>query len=126
MRDNFFFFCYARGHWRLFSCTELFTLGLLTPGCILTFAMDRVDEVTGHQKKTSFWYFDFFVMCLLNKDKLCATYKEGYGNWDAVKALIDSSWQFKFDYFFKSKTQDELEKRCNTLLRFIEKVRVTC
>jgi SWI/SNF-related matrix-associated actin-dependent regulator of chromatin subfamily A member 5 len=57
------------------------------------------------------------------RTKLCATYKEGFGNWEEVKALIDASWQFKFDYFFKSKTPEELERRCNTLLRAIEKVR---
>ncbi|KAG2445911.1 hypothetical protein HXX76_000514 [Chlamydomonas incerta] len=52
---------------------------------------------------------------------LCMVHKLGYGNWDDLKAEIRKSWRFRFDWFFKSRTPQELGRRCETLIRLIEK-----
>lgn len=49
------------------------------------------------------------------------THKLGYGNWDELKAEIRKSWRFRFDWFFKSRTPQELARRCDTLIRLIER-----
>lgn len=42
---------------------------------------------------------------------LCMVHKLGYGNWDDLKAEIRRSWRFRFDWFFKSRTPQELGRR---------------
>ena len=48
-------------------------------------------------------------------------HKLGYGAWDELKAEIRNHWRFRFDWFFKSRTPQELSRRCETLIRLIEK-----
>jgi SLIDE len=43
---------------------------------------------------------------------LCMMHKLGYGAWDEMKAEIRKSWRFRFDWFFKSRTPQELNRRC--------------
>jgi SWI/SNF-related matrix-associated actin-dependent regulator of chromatin subfamily A member 5 len=43
---------------------------------------------------------------------LCMVHKLGYGMWDDLKAEIRKSWRFRFDWFFKSRTPQELARRC--------------
>lgn len=52
---------------------------------------------------------------------LCATHKVGYGNWDSLKEEIKKSWQFRFDWFLKSRTTFQIQQRVDTLIRLIEK-----
>lgn len=52
---------------------------------------------------------------------LCMVHRLGYGAWDDLKAEIRRSWRFRFDWFFKSRTPQELARRCDTLIRLIEK-----
>eukprot|EP00658_Telonema_sp_P-2_P000140 TRINITY_DN10043_c0_g2_i1.p1 TRINITY_DN10043_c0_g2~~TRINITY_DN10043_c0_g2_i1.p1 ORF type:complete len:965 (+),score=286.55 TRINITY_DN10043_c0_g2_i1:52-2946(+) len=52
---------------------------------------------------------------------ICSTQKLGYGNWEELKAAIRSAWQFRFDWFIKSRTPTELGRRVDTLIRLIEK-----
>lgn len=37
-------------------------------------------------------------------------------------AEIATAWQFTFDYFLRSRTASDIEKRVQTLLRSLEKV----
>lgn len=48
-------------------------------------------------------------------------HKLGYGNWDDLKAAFRSSPLFRFDWFVKSRTTQELARRCDTLIRLVEK-----
>lgn len=50
-----------------------------------------------------------------------ATHKVGYGNWDDLKTEIRQSWQFRFDWFFKTRTPAQLQQRTDTLIRLIQK-----
>ncbi len=52
---------------------------------------------------------------------LCTIANIGYGAWDDLKAAIRHHWRFRFDWYFKSRTPQELQRRCDTLIRLIEK-----
>ena len=52
---------------------------------------------------------------------ICMSAQFGYGNFDLIKIEIRKCWEFRFDWFFKSRTSLELQKRCDTLLKLIEK-----
>ncbi|XP_057416837.1 ISWI chromatin-remodeling complex ATPase CHR17-like [Lotus japonicus] len=52
---------------------------------------------------------------------ICMVHKLGYGNWDELKSAFRMSPLFKFDWFVKSRTTQELTRRCDTLIRLIEK-----
>ncbi|CAL9116371.1 unnamed protein product [Musa acuminata var. zebrina] len=52
---------------------------------------------------------------------LCMIHKLGYGNWDELKAAFRTSPLFRFDWFVKSRTTQELARRCDTLIRLVEK-----
>lgn len=51
---------------------------------------------------------------------LCSVEKLGYGRWDELKADARSSHRFRFDWYFKSRTPQELARRCDTLIRLVE------
>jgi len=51
----------------------------------------------------------------------CMMHKLGYGNWDELKLAVRKSWLFRFDWFLKSRTPQELGRRCDTLVRLAEK-----
>ncbi|XP_061349130.1 ISWI chromatin-remodeling complex ATPase CHR11-like isoform X1 [Gastrolobium bilobum] len=52
---------------------------------------------------------------------ICMVHKLGYGNWDELKAAFRTSPLFRFDWFLKSRTTQELARRCDTLVRLVEK-----
>ncbi|KAL1334769.1 ISWI chromatin-remodeling complex ATPase CHR11 [Arachis hypogaea] len=52
---------------------------------------------------------------------ICMIHKLGYGNWDELKAAFRMSPLFRFDWFVKSRTTQELTRRCDTLIRLVEK-----
>ncbi|CAM9477635.1 unnamed protein product [Chrysoparadoxa australica] len=45
----------------------------------------------------------------------------GYGNWEAIRVEIRKAWQFRFDWFFKSRNAAELQRRGDILIRLVEK-----
>ena len=49
------------------------------------------------------------------------TYKLGYGRWDELKAEVRRCWQFRLDWFLKSRTPQELGRRVDALIRLIMK-----
>lgn len=59
--------------------------------------------------------------CLLHNLQICMVHKLGYGNWDELKAAFRTSPLFRFDWFVKSRTTQELARRCDTLIRLVEK-----
>ncbi|XP_052188741.1 ISWI chromatin-remodeling complex ATPase CHR11 isoform X1 [Diospyros lotus] len=52
---------------------------------------------------------------------ICMVHKLGYGNWDELKAAFRTSPLFRFDWFVKSRTAQELARRCDTLIRLVER-----
>jgi SWI/SNF-related matrix-associated actin-dependent regulator of chromatin subfamily A member 5 len=45
----------------------------------------------------------------------------GFGNWEQIRQEIRKSWLFRFDWFFKSRSAEEIKRRCEVLIRMIEK-----
>lgn len=56
---------------------------------------------------------DRFLVCKVND--------LGYGQWEELKSEIRKSWRFKFDWFFKSRSPLELQKRTDMLIKLIER-----
>lgn len=52
---------------------------------------------------------------------ICMIHKIGYGSWDELKAAFRTSPLFRFDWFVKSRTTQELARRCETLIRLVER-----
>lgn len=50
---------------------------------------------------------------------LCMLAQMGYGQWDQLKSEIRQAWQFRFDWYIKSRTTKELEKRCDSLIQLL-------
>ncbi|CAK4706152.1 hypothetical protein AeMF1_009629 [Aphanomyces euteiches] len=55
---------------------------------------------------------DIFLVCMMHQ--------HGF-EWNAIKDEIRKAWQFRFDWFFKSRTVAELQKRGEFLTKLIEK-----
>ncbi|CAN8065519.1 unnamed protein product [Agarophyton chilense] len=52
---------------------------------------------------------------------VCMTDKLGYGKWEDIKLEVRRAWQFRFNWWFKSRTPVELKRRVDVLVRLIEK-----
>ena len=52
---------------------------------------------------------------------VCMMHRYGYGQWERIRQEIRRAWQFKFDWFIKSRNAAELQRRGDVLLRCIEK-----
>merc|ERR1712166_18368 len=50
----------------------------------------------------------------------CMMHKLGYGRWEELKLQIRKAWQFRFDWYIKSRTPLELQRRCDIIVRSIE------
>merc|ERR1711944_204562 len=57
---------------------------------------------------------DRFLICMLHK---LGTDKENVH--DGLRAAVRQAPQFRFDWFIKSRTAMELQRRCNTLITLI-------
>ena len=56
---------------------------------------------------------DRLLLCLMNE--------LGYGEWDALRVQVRQAYAFRFDWFIKSRTPEELARRCETLIRMVER-----
>uniref|UniRef100_A0A7S0ZEU4 Uncharacterized protein n=1 Tax=Timspurckia oligopyrenoides TaxID=708627 RepID=A0A7S0ZEU4_9RHOD len=52
---------------------------------------------------------------------ICMTWKLGYGRWEELKLESRKAWQFRFDWYIKSRTPLELKRRVDALIRSVEK-----
>jgi SWI/SNF-related matrix-associated actin-dependent regulator of chromatin subfamily A member 5 len=48
-------------------------------------------------------------------------YRHGYGAAERIRMEIRRAWQFRFDWFFKSRSAQEIQKRCDTLVKIVER-----
>jgi len=44
----------------------------------------------------------------------------GYGNWERIRVEIRKAWQFRFDWYFKTRNSMELQRRSDALIQIIE------
>jgi len=48
-------------------------------------------------------------------------YRHGYGAAERIRMSIRRAWQFRFDWYFKSRSAHEIQKRCDVIVKIIEK-----
>lgn len=48
-------------------------------------------------------------------------YRHGYGAAERIRMAIRRAWQFRFDWYFKSRSAQEIQKRCDVIVKIIEK-----
>jgi SWI/SNF-related matrix-associated actin-dependent regulator of chromatin subfamily A member 5 len=48
-------------------------------------------------------------------------YRHGYGAAERIRMAIRRAWQFRFDWYFKSRSAEEIQKRCDLLVKIVEK-----
>ena len=92
---------------------------------------------TNPNSTTHFYYFYLFFFFLTHiilynpclgksfteeEDRFltCMMHKLGYGRWEELKLEIRKAWQFRFDWYIKSRTPLELQRRCDIIVRSIE------
>ena len=60
-----------------------------------------------------------------NKDEdaflLVMMHRHGYGAARKIQLEIRRAWQFRFNWYFKSRSPQEIQKRCDTLVRVVER-----
>ena len=52
---------------------------------------------------------------------ICMMYRHGYGAAERIRMEIRRAWQFRFDWYFKSRSAQEIQKRCDVLVKVIER-----
>lgn len=52
---------------------------------------------------------------------LTMMHRHGYGAARRIQLEIRRAWQFRFDWFFKSRSPHEIQKRCDVLIKVVEK-----
>lgn len=52
---------------------------------------------------------------------ICMTSKLGYGRWEDLKLEVRKTFQFRFNWWIKSRTPLELKRRVDVLIRLVEK-----
>ena len=52
---------------------------------------------------------------------LCMMYRHGYGAAERIRMEIRRAWQFRFDWYFKSRTAVDIQKRCDVLVKIVER-----
>jgi SWI/SNF-related matrix-associated actin-dependent regulator of chromatin subfamily A member 5 len=68
---------------------------------------------TGARSKTFIDEEDRWLVCMTNK--------LGYGRFEHLKVEVRKAWQFRFNWWIKSRTPIELKRRVDALIRLIEK-----
>lgn len=52
---------------------------------------------------------------------LCLTHEHGYGNWTAIKQAIRRDTRCRFDHLFMSRSEQDLQRRLDILVKALEK-----
>lgn len=52
---------------------------------------------------------------------VCMMYRHGYGAAERIRMEIRRAWQFRFNWYFKSRSSQDIQKRCDVLIRIIER-----
>mmetsp|Transcript_14521 Transcript_14521/g.42531 ORF Transcript_14521/g.42531 Transcript_14521/m.42531 type:complete len:85 (-) Transcript_14521:227-481(-) len=48
-------------------------------------------------------------------------YRHGYGAAERIRLEIRRAWQFRFDWYFKSRNCQEIQKRCDVIVKMVER-----
>ena len=67
---------------------------------------------------------DYYFFSLFYRFLVCMLHKLGFDKenvYEELRAEVRNAPQFRFDWFIKSRTAMELQRRCNTLITLIER-----
>jgi SWI/SNF-related matrix-associated actin-dependent regulator of chromatin subfamily A member 5 len=51
----------------------------------------------------------------------CMMYRHGFGAAERIRMEIRRAWQFRFNWYFKSRSAQDIQKRCEALVKIIER-----
>lgn len=52
---------------------------------------------------------------------VCMMYRHGFGAAERIRMEIRRAWQFRFDWYFKSRSAIDIQKRCEAIVKVIER-----
>ena len=52
---------------------------------------------------------------------ICMMHRHGYGAAERIRMEIRRAWQFRFDWYFKSRSSSEIQKRCDAIVKIVER-----
>jgi SWI/SNF-related matrix-associated actin-dependent regulator of chromatin subfamily A member 5 len=52
---------------------------------------------------------------------VCMMYRHGYGAAERIRMEIRRAWQFRMDWYFKSRSAADIQKRCDLLVKIVER-----
>ena len=82
--------------------------------CKSPFVTMRIDYGSGGVKGKQYTEEeDRFLVCMTNQ--------LGFGSWEELQQEVRAAWAFRFDWFIRTRTADELGQRVEALARLIEK-----
>ena len=86
-----------------------------SPWDLLMYSWSTMQFKYGHTPKG--WTYrqeeDAFLLTMMHR--------HGYGAARRIQLEIRRAWQFRFDWFFKSRSPQEIQKRCDILIKVVEK-----
>ncbi|KAL7468526.1 hypothetical protein ACHAXS_008749 [Conticribra weissflogii] len=91
-----------------------------SPWDLLQYSWSTMQFKHGSGQKT--WSYrqeeDAFLMMMMHR--------HGYGAARRIQLEIRRAWQFRFNWFFKSRSPQEIQKRCDLLIKNVEKELEEC
>mmetsp|Transcript_18756 Transcript_18756/g.38900 ORF Transcript_18756/g.38900 Transcript_18756/m.38900 type:complete len:444 (+) Transcript_18756:1-1332(+) len=91
-----------------------------SPWDLLQYSWSTMQFKYGSGQKT--WSYrqeeDAFLMMMMHR--------HGYGAARRIQLEIRRAWQFRFNWFFKSRSPQEIQKRCDLLIKNVEKELEEC
>lgn len=73
----------------------------------------KISYGTGYRGRSYQEEEDAFLICMM--------YRHGYGAAERIRMEIRRAYQFRFDWYFKSRNAQEIQKRCDLLVRIVER-----
>lgn len=73
----------------------------------------KIQYGTGYRGRSYQEQEDAFLICMM--------YRHGYGAAERIRMELRRVWQFRFNWYFKSRTAQEIQKRCDLLVRIVER-----
>jgi SWI/SNF-related matrix-associated actin-dependent regulator of chromatin subfamily A member 5 len=73
----------------------------------------KINYGTGNRGRSYQEEEDAFLICMMHR--------HGYGAAERIRIEIRRAWQFRFDWYFKSRNAQEIQKRCDLLVKVVER-----
>lgn len=73
----------------------------------------KINYGTGNRGRSYQEEEDAFLICMMHR--------HGYGAAERIRMEIRRAWQFRFDWYFKSRNAQEIQKRCDLLVKIVER-----